>query len=133
MTRAFALALAAVVLTASASSGCSRRVPERGPDGTAVVDTVGPPDSLALRLADGGEVWLGEGRAAADPLGRRCRERTLLIIRGGRRTVVPLLYTGDAPELAGDSTVRARLWLNCKPGAWYRVDTRTAQPQREGG
>jgi hypothetical protein len=38
--------------------------------------------------------------------------------------------TGTAPELRDDSTFRARIWLNCRPGNTYDVDLRTGRPTR---
>ena len=50
-------------------------------------------------------------------------------IRSGLDTLpVPLLYTGAIPKLINDSTIRARIWLNCRPGNTYDVDLRTGFP-----
>ena len=47
------------------------------------------------------------------------------------RIPVPLLYTGTAPHLVNDSTMRARLSDHCRPGDAYLVDLRTGRPVRE--
>ncbi len=48
------------------------------------------------------------------------------IRRGSTSVPVPLLYTGTAPELVNDSTLRARLSDQCVPGDAYLVDLRPA-------
>jgi hypothetical protein len=48
----------------------------------------------------------------------------------GKRTPIPLLYTGELPRLITDSTIEAAIWLNCRPGNVYRVNLRTGQPVR---
>ena len=53
------------------------------------------------------------------------------IRRGGTRIPIPLLYTGSAPEIVNDSTLRARLSDKCVPGDAYLVNLRTGQPVRE--
>jgi hypothetical protein len=52
------------------------------------------------------------------------------IRREGTRTLVPLLMTGAPPVFRNDSTIRARIWLNCRPGNTYDVDLRTGRPTR---
>ena len=52
------------------------------------------------------------------------------IRQAGRRTPIPLLYTGAAPALVNDSTIRARVWLRCVPGSAYLVNLRTGVPTR---
>ena len=88
------------------------------------------PDSLVLTAPDGSEVWFTQARLGTDSAGRSCLERGLEIRRQGARTLVPLLMTGQAPELRNDSTFRARIWLNCRPGNTYDVDLRTGRPTR---
>ena len=50
---------------------------------------------------------------------------------GDRRVPVPLLYTGTAPEIVNDTTMRARLSDGCAPGDAYLVNLRTGRPVRE--
>jgi hypothetical protein len=88
------------------------------------------PDALALTAPDGTEVWFTHARRGVDSTGGSCLERGLEIRRQGARTLVPLLMTGAAPELLNDSTIRARIWLNCRPGNTYDVDVRTGRPTR---
>jgi len=38
--------------------------------------------------------------------------------------------TGVPPTLVNDSTIRARIWLNCRPGNTYEVNLRTGTPTR---
>jgi hypothetical protein len=90
-----------------------------------------PADSLALTTATGTGVWFTLARSASGPDGRKCIERGIEIRSPRKRVAVPLLYTGEAPELLNDSTVRARLWTNCTAGDWYRVDLRTGRPVRQ--
>ena len=108
-----------------------------GPDAShpirARVDSAGaalaePPDSLALSAPGGVEVWFTQLRTAADSTGRVCRERVMEIRRAGRRVPVPLLYTGERPTLVDDSTMRAHIWLHCRPGNLYTVSLRSGAP-----
>ena len=92
------------------------------------VSSTPPADTLVLRPALGVEVWFTPGRDARDRSGAECREHTVQIRREGRRLDVPLLYTGSAPTRLNDTTLRADLWLNCRPIATYRVDLRTGRP-----
>jgi hypothetical protein len=85
-------------------------------------------DSLALTAPGGAEVWFTDGRVAQDSLGVACSERAMEI-RTPRDTVpVPLLYTGEIPTLENDSTLRARVWLNCGAQALYLVNIQTGRP-----
>jgi hypothetical protein len=88
------------------------------------------PDSLALTAPDGTQVWFTQARRGIDSAGGTCLERGLEIRREGTRILVPLLMTGTAPELRNDSTFRARIWLDCRPGNTYDVDLRTGRPTR---
>jgi hypothetical protein len=88
-------------------------------------------DSLVLSGDDGVEVWFTSGRAARSAEGKDCWERGLEIRRGETRVMVPLLYTGAAPVLVNDTTMRAQLWTHCKPTDSYLVDLRSGQPIRE--
>jgi hypothetical protein len=87
-----------------------------------------PADSLVLTLPIGATVWYTLARDARAADGTSCVERGLEVRHGGTRVAVPLLYTRDIPTAAGDSTIEARLYLNCAPGDRYRVNTRTGQP-----
>ena len=53
------------------------------------------------------------------------------IRRGASKIPIPLLYTGSAPEIVNDTTLRARLSNKCEPGDAYLVNLRTGQPVRE--
>jgi len=116
-----------VVLLAAA---CST---ERPGDGEQVRPTISVPspgyrDSLVITAPGGEQVWFTSGREAASAEGDTCVERTMQI-RSARDTVaVPLLYTGQAPVLVDDSTIRADLWLNCRPGRSYLVHLGTGRP-----
>ena len=85
-------------------------------------------DALALTTADGVEVWFTAGRKATKADGTPCTERVMEIRRDGRRMAVPLLYTGDQPVIANDTSFYAHIWLNCEPGNLYQVSLRTGQP-----
>ena len=114
--------------------GCAA---ERAPDRTADRGSTpaagsmvsAPADSLALQTPHG-EVWFTAAREATDPSGASCRERVMEIRQDGRRTPIPLLYTGGVPRLVDDSTIEAAIWLHCRPGNVYRVNLRTGQPVR---
>ena len=115
-------------LSLMALAGCTRverDVHEESPDLSAR-----PPDSLTL-TGKNLEIWLTLARTGRAPDHTSCVERGLEIRREGKRIPVPLLYTGEAPILLNDSTMRAMLWTNCRPVATYRVDLRTGRPVRE--
>lgn len=88
-----------------------------------------PADSLVAR-AGSAEIWFTLARGDSGD-GGRCTDRGLEIRRGTTRLPVPLLYTGSAPEVLNDSTMRARLSSHCRPGDAYLVDLRTGRPVRE--
>ena len=88
-------------------------------------------ESLAATAASGVEIWFTLSRPARSTEGHSCVERGLEIRRDGRRLPVPLLYTGEAPTVVNDSTMRAMLWTHCRPVTPYRVDLRTGRPVRE--
>jgi hypothetical protein len=123
--------LTAQALTALAL-GCGGR--EDSP--AVLADSAGPAsaapaESLVATAPGGVEVWYTlarEGRAAD---GTTCIDRTLEIRRAGKRVPVPLLYTGSAPEIVNDTTMRARLSNGCAPGDAYLVDLRSGRPVRE--
>jgi hypothetical protein len=91
----------------------------------------GPADSLVATGPSGLEIWFTLAREATGADGTRCIERGIEIRRGATRLKVPLLYTGSAPVLLNDSTLRAVLWTHCRPGDAYLVNLRTGQPVRE--
>ncbi len=90
-----------------------------------------PADSLVITAPGAVEVWFTLSREGKATDGTRCTDRTLEIRRGGTRVPVPLLYTGTAPEVVNDSTIRARLSNQCVPGDAYLVDLRSGRPVRE--
>ena len=89
-------------------------------------------DALVLTSPTGMEVWFTLVRPATGPRGQQCVERGLEIRSQGKRTKVPLLYTGAPPELVDDTMMRAVLWKDCTPGVPYLVNLRTGQPVPEG-
>jgi hypothetical protein len=98
-----------------------------------VGDRAGAPptaDSLVATAPRGEEIWFTLARPdSAD--GRQCLDRAIEIRRNGARVPVPLLYTGTSPEILNDTTLRARLSNDCRPGDAYLVDLRTGRPVRE--
>ena len=90
-----------------------------------------PAAQLVLTAAGGAEVWFGDARHSRDSAGTPCVERTLEIRGPAGRRIVPLLYTLDTPAVLDDSTIRARLYTDCRPGPAYRVDLRTGLPTRK--
>ena len=77
------------------------------------------------------EIWFTLAREGKAADGSTCIDRTLEIRREGTRVPVPLLYTGSAPEIVNDTTMRARLSDHCIPGDAYLVNLRTGRPVRE--
>ena len=92
-----------------------------------------PQDSLAMVVANGQEVWFTLARTGRAPDGTTCVERGLEIRARAKRIAIPLLYTREAPVLLNDSTIRAVLWTNCRPGDVYRINLRNGRPVREPG
>jgi hypothetical protein len=90
-----------------------------------------PTPQLVLRASGGSEVWFGDARESRDSAGAPCTERTLEIRGPAGRRIVPLLYTLDTPTVLDDSTIRARLYTDCRPGRFYRVNLRTGLPSRK--
>ena len=118
-----------------AAAGCARERPAADAGATAdsaatATDFPALPDSLVLTAPNGVTVWFSGARVGTDSLGGQCMERGLVIDHGGVPTLVPLLMTGAAPTLVNDSTMRARIWLHCRPGNTYDVDLRTGTPTR---
>jgi len=111
------------------SLSCWPSEPHR-PPGQVTASRTPQPDSLALRAPGGVEVWFTAAREAASSDGQTCLERAMEIRRGTLRIPVPLLYTGARPELVNDSTLRARIWLHCRPRDTYDVSLRTGRPTR---
>lgn len=110
------------------SLACGER-PAAEPAGKA--STAAPPtDSLVATAPGGTEVWFTLARPDSGD-GIACTDRALEIRRQGTRVPVPLLYTGAAPEILNDTTMRARLSNHCRPGDVYLVDLRTGRPVRE--
>ncbi len=110
-------------------AACSGETPKPAADTAAA--TPGElvlPDSLVLRAPGGAEVWFTDARAARDSAGRPCVERVMEIRTAERTIPVPLLYTGAAPVLVGDTAFRADIWLDCRPGNRYVVSLRTGFP-----
>lgn len=100
------------------------------PAGGAEDAPVRPTDSLALRTAEGWEVWFTAARDAHHQDGTPCLERGLEIRRDTLRRAIPLLYTREAPVPGGSGVIRAVLYNHCEPVASYRVDLETARPTR---
>lgn len=110
--------------------GCGS--PDRPPAASGSSGTPPPPaDSLVLTAPGGVEVWFTLARNSVSAEGVPCVDRSIEIRRGETRVKVPLLYTGSAPELVNDTTLRARLSNHCIPGDAYLVDLGTGRPVRE--
>jgi hypothetical protein len=110
--------------------GCAERPSDSAAVAGEHASLPGPPDSLVATAPGGAEVWFTLARRdSAD--GRHCIDRAIEIRRGGTRVPVPLLYTGESPEILNDTTLRARLSSGCRPGDAYLVDLRTGRPVRE--
>jgi hypothetical protein len=92
---------------------------------------VQPVAERVLTAPGGVEVWFGDARQSRDSAGAACTERALEIRGPAGRRIVPLLYTLDIPTVLDDSTIRARLYTDCRPGPLYRVDLRTGLPTRK--
>jgi hypothetical protein len=111
---------------------CKTRGAETVDDGAAeVAKAPVAADSLVATAPGGVEIWFTLSREGKAADGTPCTDRTIEIRRGGTRVPVPLLYTGTAPELVNDSTIRARLSNQCVPGDAYLVDLRSGRPVRE--
>jgi hypothetical protein len=108
---------------------CADR-PAAGAPGQGTAAAAVPADSLVATAPGGAEIWFTLARSDSGSTGR-CTDRAIEIRRGARRTPVPLLYTGAAPEIVNDTTLRARLSNRCAPGDTYLVDLRTGRPVRE--
>jgi hypothetical protein len=122
---------AVVAVLAGCASSCSGREETRPAESAAETQPAAPMDSLVATAAGGVEIWFTLAREGKGPDGTTCIDRTLEIRRGGSRIPVPLLYTGTAPEIVNDTTIRARLSDHCSPGDAYLVNLRTGRPVRE--
>jgi len=119
---------AAWALVATAVLGCAGDTPAP-PKPPLATET--PPDSLVATAPGGVQVWFTLARRSTSHEGVSCLDRAIEIRRGDTRVQVPLLYTGTPPELVNDSTLRARLSNQCRPGDAYLVDLRSGRPVRE--
>jgi hypothetical protein len=120
----------AVALVAAVAFGCGDREQAR-PAESASTQPAAPADSLVATAPGGVEIWFTLAREGKATDGTTCTDRTLEIRRGDTRVPVPLLYTGTAPEIVNDTTMRARLSDHCAPGDAYLVDLRSGRPVRE--
>ena len=124
----------AAVLGASAAValGCGGEArPEPEASATDTAQPAAPADSLVATAPGGVEIWFTLARESKAADGTTCTDRALQIRRGDTLVKVPLLYTGAAPEIVNDTTMRARLSTGCTPGDAYLVDLRTGRPVRE--
>ena len=117
----------AVILLVALVAACGAEERPRSQD----TATSSVPDSLVATGKDGLQVWFTLTRVGLAPDGTSCVERGLEIRRRDTRIQVPLLYTGAAPVLLDQSTMRAELWNHCRPVGTYLVDLRSGRPVRE--
>jgi hypothetical protein len=122
---------AVVAVLAAGASACGEREETRPVESAVETQPAGPADSLVATAPGGVEIWFTLAREGKGPDGATCTDRTLEIRRGDNRVPVPLLYTGSAPEIVNDTTMRARLSDQCAPGDAYLVNLRTGRPVRE--
>jgi hypothetical protein len=128
MTRSSAV----VGMIAALIGGCEGRQETRPPAAASVsAEPAAPAESLVATAPGGVEIWFTLAREGKAADGTTCTDRTLEIRREGKRVPVPLLYTGSAPEIVNDTTMRARLSDRCAPGDVYLVNLRTGRPVRE--
>jgi hypothetical protein len=132
---AIPVALASLLGCRSAPyAGAARAGTDARGDAAAPADSASPDslarDSLALAAPGGASLWFTARRNARDAAGRACIERAVELRRGDERHLVPLLYTGEAPTLANDSTAHVHLWRDCRAGDLYAVSLRTGRPTR---
>jgi hypothetical protein len=109
----------------------ARRAETPDPGASADAAPAAPADSLVATAPGGVEIWFTLSREGKAADGAPCTDRTIEIRRDTTRIPVPLLYTGAAPEVVNDSTIRARLSNQCVPGDAYLVNLRTGRPVRE--
>jgi hypothetical protein len=122
---------AVIAVVAVGSVGCGGREERPPAESAEATRPAAPAESLVATAPGGVEIWFTLAREAKAADGTTCTDRTLEIRHGDRRVPVPLLYTGTAPEIVNDSTMRARLSDRCAPGDAYLVDLRTGRPVRE--
>jgi hypothetical protein len=115
----------------AATLACEPRPKEQPETASEILHAAPSADSLVASNAAGVEVWFTLSRVATGSDGKQCVERGLEIRRSGQRIQVPLLYTRDPPILLNDTTMRALLWNQCRPGDAYLVDLRSGRPVRE--
>jgi hypothetical protein len=128
MTRSSAV----VGMIAVLIGGCEGRQETRAPAaGSVSAEPAAPAESLVATAPGGVEIWFTLAREGKGADGTTCTDRTLEIRREGKRVPVPLLYTGSAPQIVNDTTMRARLSDRCAPGDAYLVNLRTGRPVRE--
>ena len=101
-------ACSAAAAAADRPAGARRRRRSRGP--------AGPADSLVATASERRGDLVHAGAAGQRRRAARCIDRAIEIRRDGTRVPVPLLYTGTAPEIVNDTTLRARLSEHCRPG-----------------
>jgi hypothetical protein len=118
-----------VVLVAVTACGSQTGRPSGSSQDSARVSA--PAESLVATSSSKTEIWFTLARNATGTDGSHCVERGIEIRRGATRLKVPLLYTGSAPVLLNDSTMRAVLWTHCSPGDAYLVSLKNGQPVRE--
>jgi len=123
-------AVAALVVGASCGEPAPGAAARRDEAAAAPAADAAPADSLVATAPGGAQIWLTLARTDSGA-GGRCIARAVEIRRDGKRIPVPLLYTTTAPELIGDTAMRARLSAGCRPGDSYLVDLRTGRPVRE--
>jgi hypothetical protein len=119
-----------IIITLGSCGRGDQALPRVGDSGVAAAESPGPADSLILTTSQGVEIWYSLSRSSRGAAGE-CIERGLQIRQDGQRIQVPLLYTGESPTLLNDSTMRAVLWTNCKPGVTYRVNLASGRPTPE--
>ncbi|HEY7505502.1 MAG TPA: hypothetical protein VH700_15490 [Gemmatimonadales bacterium] len=122
---------AVVAVLVGGGSACGGREETRPAESAAESQPIAPADSLVATAPGGVEIWFTLAREGKGPDGSPCTDRTLEIRRGNSRIPVPLLYTGNAPQIVNDTTMRARLSDHCAPGDAYLVNLRTGRPVRE--
>jgi hypothetical protein len=93
---------------------------------------VAPAAELALNVSDSVAVWFTSARADTAADGTACQERVMEIRAGSRVVPIPLLYTGEVPTIADDSTLQVHIWRHCVPADLYRVNIHSGQPTRAG-
>jgi hypothetical protein len=113
-----------------AGFGCTERQSDSAAAAGEHASPPPPADSMVASVPGGAEVWFTLARPDSGE-GRHCVDRAIEIRRNGKRVPVPLLYTGETPEILNDTTLRARLSNGCRPGDAYLVDLRTGRPVRE--